>query len=653
MKTPIHLMTKLKMSCYMKSQNIIKQYGIFILLLIWLIVDIWIRRDSIFSFQNGFLFYWSPEYLGFYLLSAILSFQYLLIIRAILYWIKKKFPKTAYALLGIILVFWSFIYVGTWEYYSYFNAIPNFYTFQYMVLEPGEANSIIYSAINFGFIFKVMVLSSVSILIYVIHLNHYHPTGKKGKIIPLVAFLLAVLAWLVLNNNIRFMDQCLTPDANSFVTWLKVKTHKPSKSYFNRAGLHAGSRPLLNLQKDSPPFNVIFVINESLRSRNLQFYGYSKTTMPFFQKRLEARPEEYFIFKKSYANSTSTMVAFPCLIAGVNATDTGRKLHEQPLLWDYAASLNYYTAVISSQIYNWRNLLTFLRSPRLDDLWYQEISGHEILGSEYFGIDDQFTVERFLKSFKNALEKNKRFFGILHTFDTHYPYYSPDSLKPFEGPLSEYDNSIYYLDHNLEKVFKFLEEKNELDKTIIFFTSDHGEAFKEHGISGHITNLYIETIQIPIWIKIPKNLQKRFRVDILRSNVNRSISNADLLPTFLDIIDIPIKDELFSVRKDVEGQSLFRNIPKDRKIVVTNNTEYSVIRADYFTSIIDDNFKFNIRLNANNPFFEYYDLAQDSLCQYNIWDSVSSQTKSDLYHFLEKYENTRQVLKYTRWVNEH
>ena len=96
----------------MKSQNIIKQYGIFILLFIWLIVDIWIRRDNIFSFQNGILFYWSPEYLGFYLLSAILSFQYLILIRTILYQIKKFFPKSAYALLGIILVFWSFIYVS-------------------------------------------------------------------------------------------------------------------------------------------------------------------------------------------------------------------------------------------------------------------------------------------------------------------------------------------------------------------------------------------------------------------------------------------------------------------------------------------------------------------------------------------------------------
>jgi arylsulfatase A-like enzyme len=43
-----------------------------------------------------------------------------------------------------------------------------------------------------------------------------------------------------------------------------------------------------------------------------------------------------------------------------------------------------------------------------------------------------------------------------------------------------------------------------LDETVIVFTSDHGEAFAEHGNRGHGKTIYQETMHIPLIIRQPK-----------------------------------------------------------------------------------------------------------------------------------------------------
>ena len=41
------------------------------------------------------------------------------------------------------------------------------------------------------------------------------------------------------------------------------------------------------------------------------------------------------------------------------------------------------------------------------------------------------------------------------------------------------------------------------DESLIIVCSDHGEAFDEHGVFGHISTVYDEMIKIPFLIKLP------------------------------------------------------------------------------------------------------------------------------------------------------
>ncbi len=122
------------------------------------------------------------------------------------------------------------------------------------------------------------------------------------------------------------------------------------------------------------------------------------------------------------------------------------------------------------------------------------------------------------------------FFLFVNYFDAHSPYFAP---SPFDGrfgqtsravldkawpimdeadfshPLSDqerqalvdaYDNCLASLDDQVGKLLTFLASRPEWSNTIVIITSDHGEAFGEHGAYNHGWNLYRETVHVPLVI---------------------------------------------------------------------------------------------------------------------------------------------------------
>ena len=79
----------------------------------------------------------------------------------------------------------------------------------------------------------------------------------------------------------------------------------------------------------------------------------------------------------------------------------------------------------------------------------------------------------------------------------------------FSHPLSDqerqalvdaYDNCLASLDDQVGKLLTFLASRPEWSNTIVIITSDHGEAFGEHGAYNHGWNLYRETVHVPLVI---------------------------------------------------------------------------------------------------------------------------------------------------------
>src|SRR5579863_10416068 len=83
---------------------------------------------------------------------------------------------------------------------------------------------------------------------------------------------------------------------------------------------------------------------------------------------------------------------------------------------------------------------------------------------------------------------NSPFFLFLHLYDLHTPYALP----------SGYQAELAYVDRVLGDFLGFLERRGLLNKSLIVFTSDHGEGLNEHGESTHGYFVYETTLHVPL-----------------------------------------------------------------------------------------------------------------------------------------------------------
>ncbi|GIW40302.1 MAG: hypothetical protein KatS3mg076_0879 [Candidatus Binatia bacterium] len=158
-------------------------------------------------------------------------------------------------------------------------------------------------------------------------------------------------------------------------------------------------------------------------------------------------------------------------------------------------------------------------------------------------------------------ERKKPLFVYLHYMDTHVPYLPPPDvleevlarsdlsaeekertkllhdLGDLKGlpdnkrdPLrlleKVYDAEVKNLDRELRRFFAELERRGLLENSLVVFTSDHGEEFRDHGWMGHGHSLYEELVRIPL-VVVPPGRTEPAAVDV-------PVSHVDIAATILD-----------------------------------------------------------------------------------------------------------------------
>ncbi len=118
--------------------------------------------------------------------------------------------------------------------------------------------------------------------------------------------------------------------------------------------------------------------------------------------------------------------------------------------------------------------------------------------------------------------------------------------------LACYFAMVSFVDSNVGKIMKTLEDSGLKDNTRVLFTSDHGDNLGERGLWGKST-MYEESVAVPLIVSAP---------DIPEGMVSRTpVSLIDLFPAALDCAGELGNDE----EKRLHGDSLFRlaNEPDD------------------------------------------------------------------------------------------
>ena len=99
-----------------------------------------------------------------------------------------------------------------------------------------------------------------------------------------------------------------------------------------------------------------------------------------------------------------------------------------------------------------------------------------------------------------------------------------------------YALEVEHVDRYVGELIDMLRERHLYDSTVIAFTSDHGEALGEHGMVGHVQNLYDEMLAVPLIVK-PALGDPRL-ADLERARTALA-THADLTPTLLELADLP------------------------------------------------------------------------------------------------------------------
>jgi choline-sulfatase len=121
------------------------------------------------------------------------------------------------------------------------------------------------------------------------------------------------------------------------------------------------------------------------------------------------------------------------------------------------------------------------------------------------------------------------FFFWMHYVDPHSEYV-PHAGFDF-GPSSRqrYDGEVAFVDHHVGRVLEALENSLVYDRTVVIITSDHGEAFSEHGMIRHGFELWEELVRVPLIVRVP-GVQPR--------HIQARRSAIDLAPTILDLCGV-------------------------------------------------------------------------------------------------------------------
>jgi arylsulfatase A-like enzyme len=308
---------------------------------------------------------------------------------------------------------------------------------------------------------------------------------------------------------------------------------------------------LLDSQKKR--FNVILLVIDSLRPDHLSAYGYEKETSPH----LGDLAEDAWLFTRAYAQSSTTGLSMPSILSGRRPSSMQWKggypetVESEWMLPKFLSEHGYKTTLAVN-----RYVVRHMKGLQRD---FQEVLSVPA-GSDWKS--GEHIISNVITAVERARREGRPFFIAAHFDDVHHPYraHLGHSVPDFPHPnqdIAAYDRCIAHFDSMLRLLSSSLDRLGARDDTILIVTADHGEEFEEHGGTIHSRTCYVESVQVPLIVRIPGFRPRR---------ISRRVALTDLVPTLLEVMSLPAEPAVF------DGQSLFvpalapDRAPEDRPI---------------------------------------------------------------------------------------
>lgn len=320
------------------------------------------------------------------------------------------------------------------------------------------------------------------------------------------------------------------------------------------------------------PQGVILIQADTLRRDHLDVYGYERETAPILRSLAEGGVR----FESCVAQATWTKVSSPSILLSLYPSSHGifdftdRLPDSADTLAERFRDAGYATLSLSSVFFTGK--LTHLEQG------YDELHESTSLPGP---VDSSKTARIYVDRLLPWLEAHREvpFFVFLHVFDPHDPY---RPLRPYDARFGDfagkeeherrtkevrrfievpllrafgmpsraelvkagfdpdayaaherdwYDGSIAGMDVELGRLLEGLRSLALSERTLVVFTSDHGEEFLEHGRTFHGQSVYGELARVPLVFYGPGRVPPG-RV------VEQTVQSIDILPTVLELAGI-------------------------------------------------------------------------------------------------------------------
>ncbi len=305
---------------------------------------------------------------------------------------------------------------------------------------------------------------------------------------------------------------------------------------------HATSKPLAIPEN----LNVIFVTIDTLRV-DLGYMGYPKPVSP----NLDKLAAESVVYERMYAMASYTSKSLPPLLIGKYPSETQRD----------GGHFNVYAP--SNVFVQKRLQKAGVHTMGVVSHWYFGPKFGWAQGMDVFDTspippgagsdkDNNTTSEQVtdaaIKLLSNADHTQKQFYMWAHYVDPHAEYVKHDGSPEFRGggpaafARAAYDGEVWFTDKQVGRLVDYVRSQPWGKHTAIVVTSDHGEAFAEHGMSWHGLDMWEVLVRVPMIFYVPG--LKPQRIALKRCHI-------DLVPTLLDLLHVSQPPE-----GELSGESL-------------------------------------------------------------------------------------------------
>ena len=346
-----------------------------------------------------------------------------------------------------------------------------------------------------------------------------------------------------------------------------------------RSSKHSPKYPVNEIQcsPEKNPMNILVILVDSLRYDVL-----NESLMPNLHE--FSQQTGSMLAKEHFSGGNSTKAGVFSLFYGlpVSYWDAFTSAQMPPVLMDQLQEQGYEFKVLSSAT---------LVSPSFDRNIFAGLKDVNLYTAEGTPWErDKTITKNWMQWLEQRSNAEQPFFGFLF-YDAIHGYSVPPDFpriepyweninhlalnKNFDATpfFNRYKTSVRYTDQLIGNLLKHLQEQNVLDSTIILVTSDHGEAFNEHGRNywGHGSTYTREQVQVPLVMHWPKQ-EKQI--------AERRTSHADLPVTLME--------EALGCHSESGSYSLGENLfqPFDQEWVMAGSyMGQGVLMPDYYVDV--------------------------------------------------------------------